>query len=113
MECLAKEKNPALMTKLADCMSQVAQQTWQNEQERWTGLLQHLQQFIMQDDPHLLEVALTLFAKLTEWLSQDDVKNAAQMYEVLLRCLQHPNRRVQLAAATASVSFINVRLPPA
>lgn len=109
MKCLAEEKNPALMSQLADCMSQVANQTWQNEQERWVGVLQHLQQFIMSDDPHLLEVALTLYAKLTEWLSQEDVKNAAQMYEVLLRCLQHPNRRVQLAAATASVSFINVR----
>lgn len=108
MKCLAEEKNPALMTKLADCMSQVAQQTWPNEQERWMGLLQHLQQFILSDDPHLLEVALTLYAKLTEWLNQEDVKNAAQMYEVLLRSLQHPSRRVQLAAATASVSFINV-----
>eukprot|EP00892_Ulva_mutabilis_P010754 jgi/Ulvmu1/8050/UM004_0287.1 len=107
MKCLAEEKNPALMTKLADCMSQVAQQTWQNEQERWTGVLQHLQQFILSDDPHLLEVALTLYAKLTEWLSPEDVKNAAQMYEVLVRCLQHPNRKVQLAAATAAVSFIN------
>ena len=72
------------------------------------GVLQHLQQFILSDDPHLLEVALTLYAKLTEWLSPEDVKNAAQMYEVLLRCLQHPSRKVKLAAATAAVSFINV-----
>jgi hypothetical protein len=112
IKCLAEEKNPALMNKLADCMSQVAAQTWMNEQERWTGLLQHMQQFIAGDDPHQLEVALVLFSKLTEWLDQDDLlqQQTGQMYNVLLRCLQHSSRQVQLAACKASINFITVRL---
>lgn len=112
IKCLAEEKNPALMNKLADCMSQVAAQTWMNEQERWTGLLQHMQQFISADDPHHLEVALVLFCKLTEWLDQDDLlqQQTGQMYNVLLRCLQNTSRQVQLAACKASISFITVRL---
>ena len=83
METLAAEENKAIMRMLADTMSQVAEQTWAVN-EKWLGILEMLNQFISSNEPRLIEVALVLFSKLTEWLSQDDVwqNMARQMYDV-------------------------------
>jgi hypothetical protein len=111
IKCLAGERNAALMHMLADCMSQVAAQTWGTGAGRWTGILQHMQQFIASEDPKQVEVGLVLFSKLTEWLDQEDLlqQNPGQMYDVLIRCMGHSSRQVQTAACKASINFVTVR----
>lgn len=111
IKCLSGERNAALMHSLADCMSQVACQTWGNEADRWSGILQHMQQFITSEDPTQVEIGLVLFSKLTEWLDQEDLlqQNAGQMYDVLIRCMAHSSRQVQIAACKASINFVTVR----
>lgn len=113
---LAGERNPALMHMLADCMSQVAAQTWSTAGTgRWTGILQTMQQFISSEDPSQVEVGLVLYSKLTEWLDQEDLlqQNPEQMYNILVRCMGHSSKQVQIAACKASINFIAVRPPSA
>lgn len=111
MECLAAEQNKSLMRKLADTMSTVAQATWDTK-DKWMGILETMHKFITSNDPHLIEVALVLFSKLTEWLGQDSVMQnmQRQMYDILLRFLQDaPNDDIRIAACKASTSFMAVR----
>lgn len=111
IKCLAGERNAALMHMLADCMSQVACQTWGSEAGRWTGIVPHMQQFIASEDPTQVEVGLVLFIKLTEWMDQEALlqQNPGQMYDVLLRCMGHSSKQVQFSACKASISFVTVR----
>jgi hypothetical protein len=111
METLASESNKSLMRMLADTMSQVAEQTWETD-SKWMGILETMHKFITSNDAHLVEVALVLFSKLTEWLGQDPVmlNMQRQMYDVLLQFLQNaPNDDVRIAACKASTNFILVR----
>jgi hypothetical protein len=73
--------------------------------------MQHMQEFIMSTDPHLLEAALTLFAQLTEWLDAEKYlqPQAQQMHGVLLNCLGNAEPAVAIAAVKASCNFILVR----
>ena len=107
IKCLAGEHNAALMHMLADCMSQVACQTWGSEAGRWTGIVPHMQQFIASEDPSQVEIGLVLFSKLTEWLDQEDLlqQNPGQMYDVLLRCMAHSSKQVQIAACKACLLY--------
>lgn len=111
IKCLVTERNAALMHMLADCMSQVAAQTWGTGSGRWTGILQHMQQLISSEDPNQVEVGLVLFSKLTEWIDQEDLlqQNPGQMYDVLVRCMAHSSHKVQIAACKASINFVTVR----
>jgi hypothetical protein len=112
LECLASEQSKVLMRMLADTMSQVAEQTW-GSKDKWIGLLETMHSFITSNDPRLIEVALVLFSKLTEWLGQDPVLQnmQRQMYDVLLKFLQEaPNDDVRIAACKAATNFILVRL---
>ena len=114
MECLAAEKNKSLMRMLADTMSTVAQETW-GTKDKWMGILESMHKFITSNDPHLIEVSLVLFSKLTEWLGQDPVMQnmQRQMYDILLRFLQDaPNDDIRIAACKATTNFIGVRPLP-
>lgn len=111
LECLAQEKNKALMRMLADTLSQVAAQTWP-EKDKWVGLLVAMQNFIQSGDPHLVEAALILFGKLTEWLGQDEILQNMQreMYDILMNAMQHPlNDDILIASCKAATNFILVR----
>lgn len=115
LECLAAEQSKVLMRMLADTMSQVAEQTWGGK-DKWIGLLETMHSFITSNDPRLIEVALVLFSKLTEWLGQDPVLQnmQRQMYDVLLKfLLEAPNDDVRIAACKAATNFILVRLSDA
>jgi hypothetical protein len=99
------------MRMLADTMSQVAAQTWP-EKDKWVGLLVAMHNFIQSGDTHLIEVALILFSKLTEWLGQDDMFENMQreMYDILLKTLQQPmNDDILIAACKSATNFILVR----
>lgn len=112
IKCLAGERNAALMHMLADCMSQVACQTYATSTTgRWTEIVTHMQRFIASEDPEQVEVGLVLFSKLTEWMDQDDLlqQNPGQMYDVLLKCMSHSSRQVQIGACKASINFVTVR----
>ena len=117
MKCLADEGNPALMHMLADCMSQVACQTWGDmtrpRDDRWSAILQNMQQLITSQNPAQIEIGLVLFSKLTEWLELEDIlqQNTGKMYEILVCCMDHNSRQVQIAACKASINFITVCLP--
>ena len=111
MECLAAEENKSLMRMLADTMSQVAEQTW-TDNDKWMGILETMHSFITSNDPRLIEVALVLFSKLTDWMNSDPVfqNMSRQMYDVLLKFLQDaPNDDIRIAACKASTNFIMVR----
>lgn len=111
METLAAENSKSLMRMAADTMSQVAEATWDTD-DKWLGILESMQKFITSNDARLVEAALVLFSKLTEWLGQDPIMQnmQRQMYDVLLQFLQSaPNDDVRIAACKASTNFILVR----
>lgn len=103
------ETGKGTLHKLCDLVSEIAEMTWAKPGERWSELLQHMQDFIASGQVHLMEAALLIFSQLVIWMENEFQGRAGTMYSVLQSCLKHPELAVQLSATTASANFILVR----
>ncbi|KAH9617550.1 hypothetical protein KSS87_021809 [Heliosperma pusillum] len=105
LACIQSEETKTISRKLCDTVSELAATIVPENQ--WPELLPFMFQCVTSDNPKLREMALLIFAQLSQYIGETLIPHLTTLHNVFLQCLAgNTTADVRIAALSATINFI-------